>query len=89
MMFSLVGRASRGAASVKRVLSWPARISAERRAMSQLARMSDHELSDIGLVRQDIVDVSALRRDADPSRVLSERRPARGRSDSGRRDMAA
>jgi uncharacterized protein YjiS (DUF1127 family) len=88
MMFSLVS-ASRGAAALKRALSWPARISAERRAMGQLARMSDHELSDIGLVRQDVVDVSALRLDDDPSRVLSERRAARERSASGRRDMAA
>ncbi len=89
MMFSLVRRASRGAASVKRALSWPARISAERRAMSQLARMSDHELSDIGLVRQDIVDVSALRLDADPSATRAGRRPARARSAGGARDMAA
>jgi hypothetical protein len=32
--------------------------------MAQLARMSDVELRDIGLVRQDVVDAGALRRDA-------------------------
>jgi uncharacterized protein YjiS (DUF1127 family) len=77
------------AAALRRALSWPARISAERRAMRQLARMSDCEMRDIGLVRQDIVDAGALRPDADPSARASRRRDVRGRSASGRTDMAA
>ena len=44
-----------------------ARVGAARSTMAQLARMSDDELRDIGLVRQDVVDVGALRRDADRS----------------------
>ena len=57
--------------------------------MSQLARMSDYELRDIGLVRQDIVDADALRRDADRFALLAGRRGARERSAPGRRDKAA
>jgi hypothetical protein len=40
--------------------------------MTQLARMSDAELRDIGLVRQDVVDIGALRRD--PGRSASAER---------------
>ena len=36
MMYALARRASHWAAALKRALSWPARVSAERRAMSQL-----------------------------------------------------
>ncbi|HZZ62980.1 MAG TPA: DUF1127 domain-containing protein [Roseiarcus sp.] len=89
MMSSLVRRASHGVGALKRALSWPARISAERRAMSQLAGMSDREFSDIGLVRQDVVDASALRLDADRSAIREGRRPARQPSACGRRRMAA
>ncbi len=48
--------------------------------MAQIARMSDYELRDIGLVRQDIVDASMLRFDADPSEMLAGRRAARARA---------
>jgi uncharacterized protein YjiS (DUF1127 family) len=89
MMSSIARQASHGAAALRRALSWPARIGAERKAMSQLARMSDYELRDIGLVRQDVVDAGALRPDADPSAMLAGRRAARERSVPGRRDMAA
>lgn len=65
MMASLANQAVHGAAALRRALSWPSRVSAERRAMRQLARMSDFELRDIGLVRQDVVDASMLRLDAD------------------------
>jgi uncharacterized protein YjiS (DUF1127 family) len=74
MMSSLAHRAAHGAAALRRALSWPSRISAERRAMRQLARMSDLELRDIGLVRQDVVDASMLRFDAD---MPATRRAAR------------
>ncbi len=67
MMSSLARQASHGAAALRRAFSWPARISAERRAMRQLARMSDFELRDIGLVRQDVVDAAALRPEAERS----------------------
>lgn len=89
MMSSFSRQASYGAAALKRILSWLARVGSERRAMSQLARMADYELRDIGLVRQDVVDPGALRGDADRSAMLAERRAARERSAPVRKDMAA
>ncbi len=64
------------AGALRRALNWPARVGAARRAMSQLARMSDYELRDIGLTRQDVVDVSALPLDEDPTALLARRRAA-------------
>ncbi len=77
MMSSLARQASLGmAAAIRRALGWPARVGAARRTMRQLARMSDIELRDIGLVRQDVVDIGALRFDADPTARLARRRAA-------------
>jgi uncharacterized protein YjiS (DUF1127 family) len=89
MKLSLANQASHGAAALKRALSWPSRLGEARRAMRQLAGMSDHELRDIGLVRQDIVDASMLRIDAEASAMLKERRAARERIDSRPKDLAA
>ena len=77
-MLSLLSRhaVSHTAGVFRRALNWPARVGAARRAMSQLARMSDYELRDIGLTRQDVVDVSALPLDEDPTRLLACRRAA-------------
>ena len=80
MMSSFARQASRGAAALRRALAWPARVGAARRTMSQLARMSDYELRDIGLTRQDVSDASALPLDADPSALLARRRAARERN---------
>jgi uncharacterized protein YjiS (DUF1127 family) len=77
MMSSLAHQAAHGAAALRRALSWPSRIGAERRAMRQLARMSELELRDIGLVRQDVVDVSMLRFAADTPATRRTRRAAR------------
>jgi uncharacterized protein YjiS (DUF1127 family) len=66
-----LARASR--AIVWRLAGWPSRIVAARQAMRQLAGMSDHELSDIGLSRQDLRDATALPRDADPTRLFAAR----------------
>jgi hypothetical protein len=58
--------------------------------MSQLARMSDYELRDIGLTRQDVVDVSALPLDEDPTALLARRRAAaHDRQNDERADLAA
>ena len=82
--------AFQGAAeTLRRALSWPARVSAARRTMSQLARMSAYELRDIGLTPQDVSDASALPLDADPSPMLVRRRAARERPARGRADLAA
>ena len=90
-MMSLFARqASRDAASVlRRALSWPARVGAARRTMSQLARMSEYELRDIGLTRQDVADATALPLDADPSTLLVRRRAAREHAWTDNEDLAA
>ena len=88
MLSSFTLQASHGAEVLRRALSWPSRISAARRAMRQLARMSDYELRDIGLVRQDIVDASMLDPADDPSAMLARRRVSRERS-APRTDLAA
>jgi len=57
--------------------------------MLQLAAMSEHELRDIGLSRQDLTDVAALPLDADPSALLERRRAARVKMRPRRTDLAA
>ncbi len=74
MIASIARLASYGAVAFEHALSWLSRIWAARSTMAQLARMSDAELRDIGLVRQDVVDIGALRLDADRS-ALAARRP--------------
>jgi uncharacterized protein YjiS (DUF1127 family) len=75
--------------ALRRALSWPARVVNARRTLSQLANMSDYELRDIGLTRQDLSDVTALPLDADPSPLLVRRRAARERPIPRRADLAA
>ncbi len=80
-MLNLVPRQAVSAAQVlRRALEWPGRVAAARRTMSQLARMSDYELRDIGLTAQDVADASALPLDADPTALFVRRRAARERS---------
>ena len=79
----------RAASAVGRALSWPGRVVAARRTMSQLGSMSDYELRDIGLTRQDLSDATSLPLDADPSPLLARRRAARERPSPGRTDLAA
>jgi uncharacterized protein YjiS (DUF1127 family) len=72
-----------------RVLTWPARVSAARRTMSELARMSEYELRDIGLTQSDVNDATALPLDADPSGLLVRRRAWRERPATERAHLAA
>jgi uncharacterized protein YjiS (DUF1127 family) len=58
---------------LRRLALWPFRVAAARAAMRQLAGMSDRELADIRLTRQDLRDASALALSEDPSRVLAMR----------------
>ena len=81
--------ASQAANALWRILVWPARVSAARRTMSELARMSEYELRDIGLTPSDINDASALPLDADPSGLLVRRRAWRESRGRGRTDLAA
>ena len=62
---------------IRRALSWPARGVEARRTLAQLAQMSDRELSDIGLLRSDLADASALPRDEDPGERLARARAVR------------
>ncbi len=64
-------------AVVWRALSWPARVAEARRTLAFLGQMTDRELSDIGLLRSDLVDCAALPLDEDPSRRLAATRAAR------------
>ena len=89
MVTSFAHPASHAADALWRILTWPARVSAARRTMSGLARMSEYELRDIGLTRSDLNDATALPLDADPSGLLVRRRAWRERPACGRADLAA
>jgi uncharacterized protein YjiS (DUF1127 family) len=58
-------------------LTWPSRVAEARRTLTQLSQMSDRELSDIGLLRSDLADASALPRDEDPGERLARARAVR------------
>ena len=64
-------------AGIVRVLKWPARVIEARRTLNQLAGMSDFELCDIGLSRQDLANVTARPLDEDPTSYLVSARAAR------------
>jgi uncharacterized protein YjiS (DUF1127 family) len=64
-------------AKIWRALGWPGRVVEARRTLTQLAQMSDRELSDIGLLRSDLADASALPRDEDPGERLARARAVR------------
>ena len=90
MIRSFARRASHGAACRSGARSPGRRGSAPRAGRcGSSPRMSDHELSDIGLVRQDIVDAAVLRPDADPSAMLARRRGRARAPLAGARDRAA
>ena len=85
MVASFARQASCMAAPLMRVLAWPARVGAARRTMAELARMSDYELRDIGLIRQDLNDATSLPLDDDPSRLFVRRRASRSGPRRGER----
>ena len=74
---------------IRRALSWPARVAEARRTLTQLSQMSDRELSDIGLLRSDIADASALPRGEDPGERLARARAVRAWYGRVHRDQAA
>jgi uncharacterized protein YjiS (DUF1127 family) len=88
-MIASLTLASQAANALWRILTWPARVSAARRTMSELARMSEYELRDIGLTRSDINDATALPLSDDPSSLLVRRRAWRERAPSRKTDLAA
>lgn len=74
---------------VQRALGWPARVIAARRTLAQLGQMTDRELSDIGLLRADLADCTALAPDDDPGERLARMRATRAWYGPSRRDLAA
>ncbi len=76
-------------ALVRRALGWPARVMEARRTLAQLGQMSDRELSDIGLLRADLIDCGALPLDDDPSERLARARAMRAWYGRPRRNLAA
>jgi uncharacterized protein YjiS (DUF1127 family) len=73
------------AAAALRALFWPARVIAARRALAQLSGLSEYELRDIGLSRQDLVDLTARPLDDDPTVHLADARAERARLAHARR----
>lgn len=68
---------------LRRVLQFaarPLRALAARRAMAELGAMSDRELADVGLYRQDLRDATGLRRGEDPTAMLAKRTAERRRA---------
>ena len=55
----------------KRLALAPIRFYRNRAQMTVLAGLSDHELSDVGLNRSDIIAASSLPTDIDPTSVLA------------------
>jgi uncharacterized protein YjiS (DUF1127 family) len=82
-------RRSNFARFAQRVLGWPARVMAARRTLAELGQMSDHELSDIGLLRADLADCTALAPDDDPGEWLARARATRAWFGPSHRDLAA
>jgi uncharacterized protein YjiS (DUF1127 family) len=65
-------------AAMQRMILWPVRVAAARQAMHELAGMSDRELADIRLTRQDLRDASALALGEDPTGIFKMRIAERG-----------
>ena len=59
------------------ILLWPFRAIENRRLLDGLAVLSDHELRDIGLTRQDLRDATALPADRDPGQFFAVRAASR------------
>jgi uncharacterized protein YjiS (DUF1127 family) len=76
-------------AKIWHALGWPARVVEARRTLAQLAQMSDRELSDLGLLRADLADCTALPLDDDPGERLARARAVRAWYGRSHRDKAA
>jgi len=66
-------------ALLRRAALWPAHVIATRRMLAQLASMSEYELRDVGLTRQDLIDLTARPLDEDPTPHLNRARISRAR----------
>lgn len=63
----------RPAHGLRGALAWLKRVVAARRELEALARLSEHDLKDIGLTRSDVGDVTALPADVSPTHFLAQR----------------
>ena len=68
---TLPGAARTVAKTVVRALMWPHKVMRARHDMALLARMTPHELRDIGLTPSDIANATALALDDDPTMFLA------------------
>ena len=59
------------------VMLWPFRVLENRRLLDGMGSLSDHELRDIGLTRQDLRDATALPIDRDPGKFFAARAASR------------
>ena len=69
--------------SSKRIALWPVHVVETRRTLAQLAALSDYELRDVGLTRQDLADLTARPLDEDPTPHLNRARIGRARQRNG------
>ncbi len=56
----------------RRVIAWPFKIAQARADLAMLGGLSDYELHDIGLSRQDLRNVTALPLAKDPTQFLAQ-----------------
>ena len=73
-----VARATLGLLNV--VLLWPFRALENRRLLDGMGELSDYELRDIGLTRQDLRDATALPANRDPGQFFAARAASRRHS---------
>lgn len=59
-------------AGLQRALSWPFEVAHARADLAKLGGLSDYELRDIGLSRQDLRNATALALDQDPTQFLAQ-----------------
>jgi uncharacterized protein YjiS (DUF1127 family) len=85
----VLGRSTDFSAKIWHALGWPARVVEARRTLTLLAQMSDRELSDLGLLRADLADCTALPLDDDPGERLARARAVRAWYGRARNDQAA
>ena len=69
----------RFAAALARIALWPVHVVVARRTLAQLSALSEYELRDVGLTRQDLVDLTARPLDEDPTPHLNRARISRAR----------
>jgi uncharacterized protein YjiS (DUF1127 family) len=61
----------------RRLALWPARVIAARRTLAELGGLSEYELRDVGLTRQDLMNLTARPLDEDPTPHLVAARISR------------